>query len=75
MRKALFCHQARASALGFEPTVMSYCPVMVAPTSTSVTEERGTITVTLAARGDQDVALVAARAHDLVRPGYRGPHH
>lgn len=75
MDRALFCHQARAAALGYDPRMMSYCPVMVAPTSYTVVEQRGEIVVTLAARGDQDVALVTGRALDLVKPGYRRPHH
>lgn len=75
MDRALRCHQARADAAGYDPKVMSYCPLMVAPTSYAVSEVRGEIVVTLAAAGEQDIALVVGRALDLTLPGYRGPHH
>ena len=75
MNRALACHQARAAAMGYAPKLMSYCPIMVAPTSFAVTELSDRIIVTLSARGDQDIALVVGRALDLVRPGYTGPHH
>jgi hypothetical protein len=66
MRKAIACHQARAAALGFPPRVMSYCPLMVAPTSVTVEPRGDRISVTVTAERDEDAAAVLGRARALV---------
>ncbi len=66
MRKAISCHQARAAALGYPPTIMSYCPLMIAPTGATVEETADTVTVTVRASRDEQAAAVLARAQDLV---------
>jgi hypothetical protein len=67
LRKSLRCHQARAEAMGYPPQVMSYCPVMVAPTSITVEDIGRVIVVTVVARRDWEIAAVVGRARDLVR--------
>ena len=66
MRRAISCHQARAAAMGYSPTLMSYCPLMIAPTSVSVEDLGGLIAVTIAARRDWEIAAVMGRATDLM---------
>ncbi len=66
LRRAIACHQAHAAATGYDPKVMSYCPLMVAPTSTTVEEFGGTVAVTIVARTDWEIAAVVARAKGLV---------
>jgi hypothetical protein len=66
MRRAIFCHQARAAAMGYAPTVMSYCPLMIAPTSVNVEDRGGSIAVTIVARRDWEIAAVVGRAMSLV---------
>jgi len=66
MRRAISCHQARAAAMGYSPTFMSYCPLMIAPTSVTVEDLGGLIAVTIAARRDWEIAAVVGRATDLV---------
>ena len=66
MRRALSCHQARAAAMGYSPTFMSYCPLMIAPTSVTVEDLGGLIAVTITARRDWEIAAVMGRATDLV---------
>lgn len=65
LRHAIACHQARAAAAGYDPKVMSYCPLMVAPTSTTVEDLGATIAVTVVARRDWEIAAVVARARSL----------
>ena len=65
LRRAISCHQARAAAMGYDPKVMSYCPLMVAPTSTTVEDMGGTIAVTIVARRDWEIAAVVGRARSL----------
>ena len=66
MRRAISCHQARAAAMGYSPTFMSYCPLMIAPTSATVDDVGGLIAVTIAARSDWEIAAVVGRATDLM---------
>jgi hypothetical protein len=66
MRKAIACHQARAAALGFPPRVMSYCPLMVAPTHATVEPRGDRISVTVTAERDEDAAAVLGRAQALL---------
>ncbi len=68
MRRAIACHQARAAAMGFPEKVMSYCPLMVAPTSVTVEDLGGAIAVTIIARRDLEIAAVVGRAKDLLAP-------
>src|SRR5690606_35319961 len=56
MRQAIFCHQRRAAALGYPARVMSYCPLMVSPTSVTVEETETTVTVTVRAARDEQAA-------------------
>lgn len=67
MRKAVACHQARAAALGYPPRVMSYCPLMVAPTTATVDVRGEHIAVTITARRDEDAAAVLGRARALMQ--------
>jgi len=66
LRRAIACHQARAAAMGYDPKHMSYCPLMVAPTSTTVEDMGGIIAVTVVARQDWEIAAVVGRARALV---------
>jgi len=66
MRRAVACHQARAAALGYPPRVMSYCPLMVAPTTATVEVSGDLIAVTITARRDEDAAAVLGRARALL---------
>ena len=66
LRRAIACHQARAAAMGYAPKPMSYCPLMIAPTSTTVEDMGGTIAVTIVARRDWEIAAVVGRAKALV---------
>ena len=68
MRRALACHQARAAAMGFSDQVMSYCPLMIAPTTVTVEDLGGVIAVTVMARRDWEIAAVVGRANDLLAP-------
>lgn len=38
LRRAASCHQARAAVMGYSPTFMPYCPLVVAPSKVTVTE-------------------------------------
>lgn len=66
LRRALSCHQARAAAMGYPAKVMTYCPLMVAPTTVTVEELGGTIAVTIIARRDWEIAAVVGRAKALL---------
>ncbi|HWM87406.1 MAG TPA: hypothetical protein VNO33_16250 [Kofleriaceae bacterium] len=66
MRRSVACHQARAAALGYPPQVMSYCPLMAAPTTASVEQRGGEITVTIRTERDEDGAAVLSRARALL---------
>lgn len=68
MRRAVSCHQARAEAMGFPAKVMSYCPLMIAPTTVTVEEHGGSIAVTIIARRGWEIAAVVGRAKDLLAP-------
>jgi hypothetical protein len=52
--------------MGYPAKVMSYCPLMIAPTSVTVEEFGGTIAVTIVARRDWEIAAVVGRAKSLV---------
>jgi len=65
LRRAIKCHEARAAAMGYDPKAMSYCPLMVAPTDTTVEDRGATIAVTITARRDADIAEVVRRAKRL----------
>ncbi len=67
LRRAIACHQARAAVMGYSPREMSYCPLMVAPTSVTVEEMGGSVAVTIIARRDWEIAAVVGRAKALVR--------
>ena len=71
MRRAISCHQARAAAMGFSAKVMSYCPLMIAPTTVTVEDRGGSIAVTIIARRDWEIAAVVGRANDLLAPAAR----
>jgi hypothetical protein len=71
MRRAISCHQARAAAMGFSGNVMSYCPLMIAPTTVTVEDRDGSIAVTIIARRDWEIAAVVGRAKDLLAPAAR----
>jgi hypothetical protein len=66
MRRSIACHQARAAALGYPPRVMSYCPLMIAPTTAQVDLRGDQIAVTITAKRDEDAAAVLGRARALV---------
>jgi len=66
MRRAIACHQARAAAMGYPTKVMSYCPLMIAPTSVSVDDIGSAIAVTIVARQDWEIAAVVGRARSLL---------
>jgi hypothetical protein len=66
LRRAIACHQARAAAMGYDPQVMSYCPLMVAPTTITVEAMGGITAVTIVARRDWEIAAVVGRAQALV---------
>jgi hypothetical protein len=66
LRRAISCHQARAAAMGYPAKVMSYCPLMVAPTTVTVEDLGGTIAVTIIARRDWEIEAVVDRARALV---------
>jgi hypothetical protein len=68
MRRAITCHQARAAAMGYAEKEMSYCPLMVAPTSVTVEDVGGAVAVTIVARRDWEIAAVVGRAKDLLAP-------
>jgi hypothetical protein len=68
MRRAIFCHQARAAAMGYAPDFMSYCPLMIAPTFVSVEETARGIEVSIRARRDVEAAAIYGRARDLLEP-------
>lgn len=68
MRRAISCHQARAEAMGFPEKAMSYCPLMIAPTTVSVEDRGGSIAVTIIARRGWEIAAVVGRAKDLLAP-------
>jgi len=66
LRRAVACHRARAAAMGYPANVMSYCPLMVAPTIATVEDLGGTIAVTIIARRDLEIAAVVGRARALL---------
>ena len=68
MRRAIACHQARAAAMGFSEKMMSYCPLMIAPTTVTVEDRGRFIAVTIIARRGWEIAAVVGRAKDLVAP-------
>jgi hypothetical protein len=68
MRRAVSCHQARAAAMGFPDKMMSYCPLMVAPTTVAVEDRGRSIAVTIIARRGWEIAAVVGRAKDLLAP-------
>ena len=68
LRRAISCHQARAAAMGYPAKVMSYCPLMIAPTTVTIEELGGTIAVTIIARRDREIAAVVGRARALLAP-------
>jgi hypothetical protein len=63
LERATRCHQARAAVMGYSPTFMSYCPLVVAPSRISVAEsdEGLWIEIESAAAGE----LIWARARAL----------
>lgn len=71
LRRAISCHQARAAAAGYSAKVMSYCPLMVAPTTVTVEDRGGAIAVTIIARRDWEIAAVVGRAKSLIVPAAR----
>lgn len=66
LRRAVVCHQARAAAMGYPAKEMSYCPLMVAPTSATIEDLGATVAVTLIARRDWEIAAVVGRAKALL---------
>ena len=66
LRRAISCHQARAAAMGYPAKVMSYCPLMVAPTRVTIEDLGGTIAVSIIARRDWEIAAVVGRARALL---------
>lgn len=66
LRRAIACHQARAASMGYDPKQMSYCPLMVAPTTTTVEDMGGVVAVTIVARRGWEIAAVVGRAKALI---------
>lgn len=68
LRRAIVCQQARAAAMGYPAKQMSYCPLMVAPTTVAVEEFGGRVAVTIIARRDWEIAAIVGRAKALLMP-------
>ena len=68
MSRAVRCHQARAAVMGYNPRVMSYCPLMLEGIAASVEEDGEFIVVGLRASSEEMAAAAVGRLHDLVDP-------
>ncbi len=66
MRRAIACHQARAAVMGYSPTFMSYCPLMLEGVAASVNATPDGVRVTLRSKDSVIAAAVLGRAEDLV---------
>jgi hypothetical protein len=66
LRTAIACHQARAAALGFDPTYMSYDPSAVAGAETEVVATDDGIVVIVRADDDAAALVIYGRAEELV---------
>lgn len=68
MQVALSCHHARAAALGFPPTYMSYDPTVLPHARFAAADRDGQVVVTIRADDDVDAAVVWSRAASLCGP-------
>jgi hypothetical protein len=73
MRKAVTCHQARAAALGYDPSEMPYCPLHAGPTDVDVEDLGDAVVVTVKGKNDLTAAIILGRANDLVAPAAPPP--
>lgn len=65
LESSLECHRARAAALGYPPTFMSECPMMLPGVTARVQDERDGVGVILVADREEIAAAVLGRALDL----------
>jgi hypothetical protein len=68
MQVAMACHHARAAALGFPPTYMSYDPTVLEHARFAAEDRDGHVVVTVRADDDVDAAVVWSRAAALCGP-------
>lgn len=68
MQVALACHHARAAALGFPATYMSYDPTVLAHARFATGERDGRVVVSVRADDDVEAAVVWARSAALCGP-------
>ena len=68
MRRALACHQARASAYGNDPGYLPDNPAVVAGASTTVLEDEAGLTVVMRAEDPAAALVIYARAEALIEP-------
>jgi hypothetical protein len=66
LRTAIACHQARAAALGYDPTYMGYDPSAVAGTAVEVIADDDGVLVIVRASDDAAALAVYGRAEELV---------
>jgi len=71
LREALACHQARAAALAYDPTYMSYDPSVVAGAEVTVEADPAGVVVTIVARDDAAARIIYDRAEELLGPAAR----
>jgi hypothetical protein len=68
MRRSIACHQARAAAVGFDPTHLSYDPTLVAGAEAEVIDEAAGPVVVIRGRDDAAALVIYARAEALLDP-------
>lgn len=68
MQVALACHHARAAALGYPATYMSYDPTVLPHARFAAEERDGRVVVSIRADDDVDAAVVWSRAAALCGP-------
>jgi hypothetical protein len=68
MAVAVACHRARAAALGFPPTFLSYDPTVLPHARAAAAERDGRVVVTIRAAAEVEAAVVWSRAAALCGP-------
>jgi hypothetical protein len=70
LRTAIGCHQARAAALGYDPTYMGYDPTLLAGVDTEVLDSDGHLVVVVRASDEATALAVYGRAEELTGAGW-----
>jgi hypothetical protein len=72
MKQAISCQQARAAALGWDPSYMSYDPSLHPDARVEVKDDRAGVRVTISSGNSDAAALIASRAEALMKPELEG---